>query len=97
MGKSSIVNRLKQLSRYAGQLWTLRAELGYSATDIAALNTALLIRLGLGQVFHGNLSGMAGDRWMFPVGAALSLGANWTFRFIPSAARRSGCAVSPLV
>lgn len=64
----------------------LRAELGYTATDIAALNAALLIGYGLGQVLNGNLSDMIGARLMITVGAVLSLTANWSFSLVSSAA-----------
>ncbi|MCX6611812.1 MAG: MFS transporter, partial [Acidobacteria bacterium] len=54
----------------------MRGELGFSATDIAWLNAALLIGYGLGQVLNGNLSDMFSARRMVAAGAVLSLGLN---------------------
>jgi OPA family glycerol-3-phosphate transporter-like MFS transporter len=63
----------------------MRGELGFSATDIAWLNAALLIGYGLGQVLNGNLSDMFSARRMVAAGAVLSLGLNWGFSFVNSA------------
>ncbi len=62
----------------------MQGELGYTATDVAWLNSALLLGYGLGQVMNGNVSDMVGARWMVGWGAALSIALNWGFSFTSS-------------
>jgi OPA family glycerol-3-phosphate transporter-like MFS transporter len=63
----------------------MQGELGYSSTDIAWLNAAMLVGYGVGQALNGNLSDIIGARWMVGVGATLSLALNWGFSFASSA------------
>lgn len=63
----------------------MQAELGYSASEVAWLNAAMLIGYGFGQAVNGNLADIVGARRMVASGAALSLLLNWTFSFLSSA------------
>jgi OPA family glycerol-3-phosphate transporter-like MFS transporter len=63
----------------------MRADLGYSATDIGGLNAALLIGYGLGQAINGNLADVFGARTMVAWGASLSVALNWTFSALSAA------------
>lgn len=64
----------------------MRTDLGYSASDIASLNAAMLIGYGLGQAVNGNLADILGARRMVAVGATLSFLLNWAFSVAPGAA-----------
>lgn len=63
----------------------MRGDLGYTATDIGALNAALLIGYGLGQAINGNLADLYGARSMVVWGASLSVALNWAFSSLSSA------------
>jgi OPA family glycerol-3-phosphate transporter-like MFS transporter len=54
----------------------LKNELGYSASAIAALNSAMLIGYGLGQAANGNLADIFGARRMVATAALLSFAFN---------------------
>jgi MFS transporter, OPA family, glycerol-3-phosphate transporter len=63
----------------------MQTDLGYSATEIAWLNAAMLIGYGVGQAINGNLADIVGARRMVAAGAGLSLLFNWLFSFLTSA------------
>ena len=60
----------------------MQAELGYTATAIAALNAAMLIGYGVGQSINGNLADIYGARRMVAIGAFLSFLLNWAFSLV---------------
>lgn len=55
----------------------LKNDLGYSASAIAALNSAMLVGYGLGQAVNGNLADIFGARRMVTIAATLSFAFNW--------------------
>src|SRR5262249_20205448 len=61
----------------------MRDELGYSATAIALLNSALLFGYGVGQAITGNLADKYGARIMVAAGAIGSVILHWTFSVTP--------------
>jgi len=63
----------------------MQTELGYSATEIAWLNAAMLIGYGAGQAVNGNLADIVSARRMVAAGASLSFVCNWLLSFLSSA------------
>jgi MFS transporter, OPA family, glycerol-3-phosphate transporter len=60
----------------------MQSDLGYTATEIAWLNAALLIGYGVGQSINGNLADMVSRRRMVAVGSVLTVALNWIFSLV---------------
>ncbi len=55
----------------------MQADLGLTATELGAINAALLVGYGIGQAINGNLSDIYGARSLVAAGAVLSFALNW--------------------